>query len=139
MMNFALPGLKPGFSNIAVVVALIVLGGRYAVVISLIKAFASFFATGSVTVLWFSLAASLLSVLAMIILYRTKKFSPIGISAAGGVFSGLGQIIVICALSGTPLYFYYLPILSIFGVLFGAIMGFLAEAISKIVLKQRKN
>ena len=55
MLNFAVPGVKIGLANIAVVLALQYFGGGSAAIIGAIKACASFLATGAVTVLWFSL------------------------------------------------------------------------------------
>lgn len=46
MTNFIIPGLKPGLANIAVVLALYYLGGTGAVIVGLVKATASFLATG---------------------------------------------------------------------------------------------
>lgn len=70
MLNFAVPGLKPGLANLAVVLALPYLGGGAALAVSLLKALAVFLATGTVTTLWFSLAGSLLSVAGMWLLWR---------------------------------------------------------------------
>ena len=69
MTNFFIPGFKPGIANIAVVLAVAWLGGKEAFLISLIKACASFMATGAITVLWFSLAGSIISCAGMLLLY----------------------------------------------------------------------
>lgn len=129
MANFAVPGVKPGLANIAVVLSLVYLGGGYAAVIALIKATAVFLATGSVTTLWFSLAGSLLSVGGMWLLYKTggRVFSLAGVSALGGFLSNLGQLLAMIALSGTAEFLYYLPVLGVSGVLFGLAVGVLAN------------
>ena len=131
MMNFAIPGVKPGLSNLAVVLALAFLGGGYGFVVALIKATASFLATGAVTVLWFSLAGSLLSMGGMWLVWKLcrKTFTWAGISALGGLLSNIGQVLVMMALSETVEFLYYLPFLAISGVFFGFVVGVLANLI----------
>ena len=117
MFHFAIPGLKPGLANLAIVLALYYLGGGYALVIALIEAAASFLATGAVTVFAFSLAGSVASVLGMWLLWKLgwEVFSLAGISAAGGVASNFAQLICMILLSQTAEFWYYLPVLILFG------------------------
>ena len=146
MLNFAVPGLKPGLANLAVVLALPYLGGGAALAVSLLKALAVFLATGTVTTLWFSLAGSLLSVAGsllsvagMWLLWRfcRRTFSLAGISALGGALSNLGQVGVMAAISNTPAFFYYLPVLTIFGVGFGMLVGLLGNMVLRRVPRER--
>lgn len=139
MLNFAVPGLKPGLANLAVVLALPYLGGGAALAVSLLKALAVFLATGTVTTLWFSLAGSLLSVAGMWLLWRfcRRTFSMAGISALGGALSNLGQVGVMAAISNTPAFFYYLPALAIFGVGFGMLVGVLGNMVLRRVPRER--
>ena len=123
MMSFAIPGVKLGLSNIAVILALEYLGGGSATVIGGIKACASFLATGSVTVLWFSLGGTALSVAGMVLLHRCRRFSLAGVSALGGFLSNVGQLGVMILITGTAEFLYYLPVLTISGVAFGFLIG----------------
>ena len=128
-LDFLLPGIKPGLANIAVVLALHYLGGGAAAVVALVKACASFLATGAITVLWFSLAGAALSVVGMWLLARVPAFSLAGVSALGGALSNLGQVIVMILLSQTVAFLYYLPILTLSGTLFGLMVGVAANLI----------
>lgn len=124
---FGFPGVKLGLANLAVVLALVFLDVKTALLIAIIKSLANFFVSGAITMLWYSLAGSIVSVLGMWMLYRfTKCFSLIGVSAFGGFLSNLGQLCIMILLSKTTEFFYYLPILTLSGVLSGGINGFLA-------------
>jgi len=138
MANLAVPGIKPGLANLAVVLALYYLGGGYAAVIALVKAGAVFLATGAATTLLFSLAGSLLAAGGMWLLHTAGKgvFSLAGISALGGVLSNLGQILVMAAVSGTAEFFYYLPVLGVSGVLFGLAVGLLANLVTAKIKRE---
>lgn len=125
---FGLPGVKLGLANLAVLLSLRLADGKTAVFAAVLKSLASFFVSGAVTVLWYSLAGSLLSLLGMWLLLRyTKCFSLMGISAAGGFLSNLGQLCIMMLLSGTAEFLYYLPVLTLAGIAAGAVNGFLAE------------
>ena len=129
---FGIPGIKLGLANLAVLIALCKADGKTAFLIAVIKAFASFFVSGAVTVLWYSLAGSVLSVLGMWLVYRyTKCFSLIGVSALGGFLSNLGQLCVMMLLSGTAEFLWYLPVLTLSGVLAGGVIGLLAQLIER--------
>ena len=68
----------------------------------------------------------------MILLKRTKKFSVVGISAAGGFFHNVGQIFVAIFFIGSGKIFLYLPVLGTCGIFIGAAIGF----ISKIIINR---
>ena len=125
MLNFAVPGVKIGMANIAVVLALQYFGGGSAALIGAIKA------TGAVTVLWFYLGGTVLSVLGMVLLHRSNKFTLAGVSALGGFLSNVGQLAVMILLSGTVEFLYYLPVLTLFGVGFGFAVGVIANLICR--------
>lgn len=127
---FGIPGIKLGLANLAVIIALEITDAPTAFFTAFLKALATFFVSGAVTMLWYSLAGSLLAVLGMWLLLRFAKcFSLIGISAFGGFLSNLGQLIVMMMLSETAEFLYYLPILTLSGVIAGSVNGFLAEVI----------
>ncbi|MBQ9941399.1 MAG: Gx transporter family protein [Christensenellaceae bacterium] len=132
MTNLAIPGVKPGLANLAVVLALYYLGPVCGGVVALIKSGAVFLATGAVTTLWFSLAGSVVSVAAMALMWRfgKKLFSLAGVSAFGGALGNCAQLCVMIALSGTPAMVGYLPVLVLSGSVFGLVIGMLANIIT---------
>ena len=128
---FAVPGMKLGLTNIVVVVALYVLGEKSAFFINLIRILVVSLLFGTVMSLWFSLAGGILSTLIMILLKRCNKFSPVGVSAAGGITHNIGQIIVAMLMLNTGFIIWYLPILWITGVVSGVLIGIIGGIVYK--------
>ncbi|RKM60850.1 Gx transporter family protein [Butyrivibrio sp. XB500-5] len=120
---FAVPGMKLGLTNIVVVVALYVLGEKSAFFINLIRILVVSLLFGTVMSLWFSLAGGVLSTLIMILLKRCDKFSPVGVSAAGGITHNIGQIMIAMILLQTKFIVWYLPALWLSGVVSGVVIG----------------
>ena len=122
----AVPGVKVGLANIAVVFTLYKLGWKEAAMISLIRVFLVTLLFGNLGLLWYSLAGALLSLLGMMLLKKTGLFSEIAVSVVGGVLHNVGQLAVASLLMETDLLLYYLPFLLVFGVIAGIVIGLLA-------------
>ncbi len=118
-----IPGVKLGLANLVVVLALYEMGPAYAFGINLIRVvIAGLLFTGFYGMLY-SLAGSVVSFLVMYILFRTGKFSVIGVSMAGGVAHNFGQLLVAAAAVSTAGLFVYFPILVFSGIASGIIVG----------------
>ena len=113
----AIPGVKMGLANIAVVFALYKLGWKEAAVISLIRVFLVSLLFGTGATLFYSVAGAVLSLLGMILLKATGLFSTVAVSVTGGVLHNVGQIAMACYLLGTNKLSYYLPFLMLSGIL----------------------
>lgn len=127
----AVPGVKMGLANIAVVFVLYKLGWKEAAVISLIRVFLVTLLFGNLGLIWYSAAGAVLSLAGMILLKKTGLFSEIAVSVAGGVLHNMGQILVASILLETDLLRYYLPILIVSGVVTGFVIGLLAGIMVK--------
>lgn len=123
----AVPGVKIGLANIAVVFALYKLGWREAVAISIVRVCAVAMLFGSAASLFYSLAGAALSLLGMVLLRKTGVFSQIAVSVAGGVLHNIGQIAMACILLETDVLKYYLPFLIVSGVIAGVVIGLIAS------------
>ena len=119
----AIPGVKVGLANIAVVFALYKLGWKEAAGISLIRVLLISVLFGNFASLFYSLAGAVLSLLGMILLKHTEKFSSVAVSVTGGVLHNVGQILMACLLLETDIIRYYLPFLILSGVLAGVVIG----------------
>ena len=119
----AIPGVKVGLANIAVVFALYKLGWKEAAGISLIRVLLISVLFGNFASLFYSLAGAVLSLLGMILLKQSEKFSAVAVSVAGGVLHNVGQILMACILLETDIIRYYLPFLILSGVLAGVVIG----------------
>ena len=75
----------------------------------------------------YSAAGAAFSLVSMIALKRAGRFSLIGVSAAGGVFHNLGQVIVASLVVENIKIMLYLPVLSVAGVGTGILIGVTAS------------
>jgi len=72
-----------------------------------------------------------LSFLIMVILHKLRFFSVIGISAAGGVFHNIGQLVAASIVTKSLAVFYYFPVLLIVGTITGTLTGFICSLLIK--------
>ena len=121
----AVPGIKPGLGNLSVLLALYGLGVWPALALSAVRLPLSSLLFGTGMRFLYSLAGAALSFLAMALLKRTDRFSPVGVSVLGGVCHNLGQIAAALLLLETPAILGYLPVLLLTGTLSGALIGLL--------------
>ena len=128
---FAIPGIKPGLTNIVVVVALYSLDNKSALFINFVRIAIVSMLFGTVIAFMFSAIGGLLSTTVMILLKKTDKFSPIGVSAAGGITHNIGQIIVAMFVTGTTNILWYLGILWLTGTISGLLVGMIGGMICK--------
>ena len=127
----AVPGMKLGLTNLVVLVAFLVLDYKYAFAINMVRILLVAFTFGNLFALMYSAAGGFLSFLVMALLFRTKKFSPVGVSVAGGVAHNIGQILVAMAVLETGQLIYYLPVLAVSGTVAGAVLGFVSGMVVK--------
>ena len=121
--NAGIPGVKLGLANLVPLIILYRLDARYAFAANLIRGILAGLLFSGLFAALYSLAGSLTSFLVMYLLKKTRLFSVIGVSTAGGVFHNLGQLIVaMLAISG-PQLFHYMPVLIISGMIAGIIVG----------------
>ena len=131
--SLGVPGVKLGLPNLAVVFALYRLGFKDACVISLVRVVLVTLLFGNGAALAYSIAGAALSLALMGLLWKTGKFSSVGVSVAGGVAHNGGQILVAMALLETSRLAWYLPVLWVSGtgagVLIGVVSGVLVERV----------
>ena len=118
----AVPGIKVGLPNIAIILALYIFGVRTAAVISFVRLTITALLFNPSTFIY-SLAGAALSLTVMVLLKKSGKFSEVGISVAGGVMHNLGQILVAICLLETVEIGYYMFVLAISGTLAGVFVG----------------
>lgn len=132
----AVPGVKVGLPNLVIVFLLYKCGSGEAALVNFVRVVLSSILFGNVQTLTFSLAGAALSLLGMILLQRTEKFSPISVSVAGGVLHNIGQILAAVLWLGTMEIAYYLPVLlisgTVAGVLIGIVGGMLVKRLEKL-------
>lgn len=129
----AIPGIKLGLPNIAIIIILYRFGWKEASIISLLRVILTSLLFGTVLSMLYSIVGAVLSLVAMILL---KKFlSTVTISVIGGVCHNIGQILVAILVTETQQLLYYLPVLIISGVIAGIVVGIIAALSVKKIEK----
>lgn len=133
--NIGIPGVKIGFANLAVVIAMSILGYKEAFEVGIVRAFLTGFTFGNMNSLMYSLAGSILSIFIMVIMHKSKRFSIVGISIAGGLAHNMGQLIVASIILETLDLKYYTGFLMVCGVITGLLIGIIS---TRVVLHLKK-
>lgn len=132
-MNFGIPGVKLGLANIVALTALFVLGPIYAIAIQIGRVVLTALMFGNMAGLLYSLSGGILSILAMILIYKIKRplFGIIAISVFGAVFHNIGQIVAASLIVQDLRISYYLPILMLSGAVAGILIGIVCKFLVK--------
>lgn len=125
----ALPGVKLGLANIAVVVALFALDIRTAGAVAVVKILASGFLFGSPMMLAYSAGGTALAFAGMVALYRVPGISVAVVSLASAVLHNVGQILVACAMLGSTAALWSLPPLAVAACVTGGLTGMVAAGV----------
>lgn len=124
-ISLGVPGIKLGLANLAVITALYTVGLAGAAFISLVRIVLMGFTFGTPSMIIYSLAGGVLSLLVMAVLKHFKAFGMVGISVAGGAAHNIGQIAVAAAVVEQAGLFAYLPVLLAAGTVAGSLIGLL--------------
>ena len=131
----AVPGIKIGLANIVNVFLLYKFSVKDTAVVTRSRVLTIAMLFGNLMTLSYSLAGAVLSIAVMALLKKTKLFSTIGVSIAGGVSHNLGQIIVAIFITSTIEIGYYMIFLCISGVLSGTLIGIVGALVLKYTKK----
>ena len=121
--NPGIPGVKLGIANIVTVIALYKFGWKDAAAVSAIRIVLAGLLFNGVFGMFYALAGAAVSFIGMCLLKKTKIFSIIGVSMAGGVLHNLGQLLVAAALIEDLRMFFYFPVLLFSGIAAGIAIG----------------
>lgn len=130
-VSFGIQGAKLGLANLIIVIALYKMRLKEVYLLSVTRILLSGFLFGNYFSILYSLAGGLLSLTAMALLKKREGYTVIGISAAGGVFHNVGQLLVAMAVVESFAISGYLPVLLIAGLLTGLLIGMLSGQMLK--------
>jgi heptaprenyl diphosphate synthase len=119
----AVPGIKLGLPNIALIFLLYRFGVKEAAAVSFVRMVAVALLFGNPMTFAYSLAGGFLSLTAMAILRKLDFLSVVGVSVAGGVLHNVGQILMAMLLLDTAELGYYLIVLTVTGTISGVFVG----------------
>ncbi len=134
-VNLGIPGIKLGLANLAVMVTLYIISARAAFTLSLVRILLTGFTFANLSMMIYSLAGGMLSLIIMILVKRSNLFSVTGVSVLGGVFHNLGQIIAAALVVETAGLLYYLPVLILSGTISGVLIGILSSILIQRLTK----
>ena len=130
----SIPGFRIGIANIAVVLAMYLLGPIYGMCIVLTRVILASALYGTGASFLYSLFGAAFSYAIMVVLSK-KGFSVYGVSVAGAVTHNLAQTIVAYFLVGNIYVMTYIPVLLIIGVFAGLLVGALSDIIYRRLRK----
>ena len=129
--NAVLPGLKIGLANIVTIYALMRMGIKDAVSISLLRILLSTILFGNPLMMVYSLAGAFLSIAVMSLISKIPHSGAIGIAVCGALSHNFAQCVVAAFLLHNHYVYAYLPILLIVGAAAGVFTGLMTEMILK--------
>lgn len=119
----AIPGIKAGLANIAVIFTLYKFGLKEAAAVSFIRVVIVSMLFGSPISMIYSIAGAVLSLASMALLKRLTPLNEISVSICGGIMHNVGQIAMASIMLSTNVVVYYLPFLILSGTLAGIAVG----------------
>lgn len=126
-----IPGVKLGLANIAVLIALYLMGPRWAFAVMLLKVGVTSLIIGAPSMAVYSLAGSALAYLGMCAMWRTGKVSPAVVSIVAALLHNAGQLGVAIAIMQTPALLVNLPVMVIAACVTGIATGAVALGVLK--------
>lgn len=125
-----LPGAKLGLANVVTLVALLLLGFKKGMLVSVMRVILGSLISGTFMSVTFvmSLSGALFSTVVMYLFIKyAKSFSTIGVSVVGAVAHNIAQLITAYFVVSTGGIFFYLPFLLVVGVPVGIFTGAIAK------------
>ena len=129
----AIPGVKVGLANIAVIFTLYKLGVKEAITVSIIRVLMIAMLFGSAVSLIYSVCGAILSLASMILLKKLTPLTEVAISVTGGEMHNVGQIAAESFMLSTNVVVYYLPFLLVSGTIAGIVVGIASAILIKRV------
>lgn len=135
-INFGVPGMKLGIANLVTVAGLYFLKPQEVFTVAVMRILLTGFMFGNGMSIIYSLAGGILSFAVMVLMKKSKGFSVIGISIAGGISHNVGQVMVAAYAVENLKIMYYLPVLLIAGTITGMLIGIVGSRILIAVKRQ---
>ena len=128
-----LPGVKLGLANTVTLIALYLLGRRYAFGILIPRCILGALFGGGITGLFFSLTGGLSALCIMSLLKNTRLLSVYGVSVLGAAAHNIGQIVAAMAVMGSVYIAAYLPYLLLVAVFTGLATGAAGAGVLRVL------
>ena len=135
-----IPGIKLGLANSVLLYSVYMLGAKQSIILMLLKTLLSWFIYSNMDAMVYSFCGGVLSLAVMMLAARMPGISEAGVSVLGAVFFNVGQIAAAVVKLHTPqLFFTYLPVLMVSGVVTGMLTGIIAKLVMRHLGGMMKN
>ncbi len=118
-----IPGIKLGLANGVTLTALYLLRPVDALVVSCLRILLAGLTFGSPVSMLYSLCGGLLGFMTMWLCQKSRRFSVVGVSLAGGVAHNVGQLLLAALVLGARAVAWYVPVLLVAGLITGGLIG----------------
>lgn len=135
-IHFAVPGIKLGLANVVSIVVLYCMGFPEALLVSVVRIILSAILFGNISIMLYSLAGALMSLVMMWLVSKLHFFTATGISICGGVAHNMGQIVIAMLFIKNQNIMMYAPVLIVSGVITGIAVGIVASFLLKTAGRQ---
>jgi len=121
--------LKPGISNIVILLCLYYFGIKEAILLSICRSLLSALFEPSLNIISFAIGSGgiIVSLTSIILLFTYCKMNIKTISVIGAILHNIGQLIVVLFFIPCNYLLYYLPLIVVSGFFGGYITGWIAE------------
>ena len=123
-----MPGIKLGLANTVLLYAIYLMDVKSAWLLMFMKVVLSGFLFAGLSGMLYSFAGGLVSLIIMLLLYKGRGISIIGVSIAGAVGHNVGQVLVACLVITPRAALSYFPVLLVAGVITGMLTGIAANS-----------
>ncbi len=134
-----IPGVKLGLTNLAIILLLYLYGFKEAFIINLMRIILTGFLFTNLSMILYSLAGGILSLLCMVYAKRSQHFSLQCVSLIGGITHNIGQMCVAYITVRTYGILYYVPFLLLAGSVTGWVIGMLETMIEPRLRRFMRN
>lgn len=132
-INLAIPGIKIGLANLAVLITIYLFNYKDAIIICVLKSLLSCILFGNMVMALYSIFGAIISCIIMILAHKYLPIHILSVSAIGGVFHNMSQLFIGYILVKSSGLFYYIPILILSGLIFGLVVGYIAYLLLPII------
>lgn len=131
VLPVTIPGVKLGLANVAVLIALYLMGPRWALGIMILKVLVISFFVGAPSMMLYSLAGSTLAFVGMLAAWKLNLFGIVATSVLSAVLHNAGQLLMAMALMHTAAILINLPVMLIAACVMGTLTGSVAAGVLK--------
>lgn len=125
----AVPGIKLGLANLAVLIALYRFGARCAAGVALVKVIAAGLLFGSPMMLAYSACGMALALACMLALHAVPGLDPVPVSIASAICHNAGQLVAAALMLGSWGVFAVFPVLAVAACITGTLIGVAARGV----------